>query len=130
MSSAHLLGLYMAECSERQFSWRDWNCAHFAFGWAQRVTGIDGMAGLPPTPSGPAAARVTRRIGATLADAVQQRLGFEPCDPACARVGDMVLIDHKALGICTGQQAVVLLVGGGIGFVPLREATHAWRVGP
>lgn len=130
MSSAHLLGLYLAECSERRFDWRTWNCAHFAAGWVQRVTGLDVLAGLPATPSGPAAVRVTRRIGATLADAVQQRLGFEGCAPAEARVGDLVLVERRALGICTGGQAVVLLVGGGVGFVPMAEATHAWRVGP
>lgn len=130
MSRAQLLGLYLFEVGDRRFDWRTWNCVHFGFGWVQRMTGIDGMAGLAATPSAAAAHRVTRRIGATLADAVQQRLGFEACEPAEARCGDLVLVDGRAMGICTGDQAVVLLVDGGVGFVPMADATHAWRVGP
>lgn len=124
------LGLYLAECSGRSFDWRSWNCAHFAAGWVRKVCGIDPLAGLPEAASQRGAWRLLRRLGLTMADAVDMRLGFAQAAPEAACVGDLVLLDGRALGICTGRQAVVLLEGGGVGFVPLSAATHAWRVAP
>lgn len=122
------LGAYLAECSGRAFDWASWNCCHFAAGWVREVAGIDPMAGLPAAATQRGALRVLARMGMTLADAVDMRLGFEQAEPAAASIGDLVLIPPRALGICAGPQAVVLLDGGGVGFLPMAQASHAWRV--
>jgi hypothetical protein len=130
MTSQQQLGAYLAECSGRAFDWRGWNCCHFAAAWVERVTGIDPMAGLPAAASQRGALRLLHRMGMSMVDAVDMRLGFAQVAPEAACIGDIVLIDRqRALGICAGEQAVVLMDGGGIGFLPMAEASHAWRVG-
>jgi hypothetical protein len=120
------LGAYLAECAGRAFDWRAWNCCHFAGGWVRRRTGIDALTGLPATPSRYAARRACRSLGATLADAVDTRLGFAPT--AAPREGDLVLVNGRSVGICAGPGVAVLTPESGLCFVPPSWGTRAWRV--
>lgn len=118
VSVDHALGLYLADCAGRSFSWRAWNCAHFCAGWVQRVTGraIDWPARDQP------------RLRRSFAQAVAQRSGLPAIPVADARLGDVLLTSEGALGICAGPVIAVLPGGPGIAFVPRGLATHAWRV--
>lgn len=131
MSIAKHLGAYLAEASARPFDWGNANCCHLAAGWVAARTGVDPMAGLPDTPTERAARRLIATLGGTLADAWTRQLGREPIAPAMAQVGDVVLLElegRPVVGICNGTTAVAALDAGGVAFVPMAHATHAWRL--
>lgn len=128
-----LLSDYLAQQCGR-FDWAERNCCHFAAGWVQARTGVDPMAGLPETLDEKAARRLIKRLGGSLEAAWTKQLGQEPLPPLVAQVGDLVLLPANAeggfaVGVCTGAEVAVLLSGGAIGLMPLREGRACWRIG-
>lgn len=133
MTLARRLHRYVQGYGARAFDWASANCCHFGGGWANELRGADPMAGLPPTPTAAAARRLLRKLGGSLAAACTLQLEVEPFDPKLAKLGDLVALTIQggasALGICIGRYAYCVHEGG-VCQLPMRDATHAWRVLP
>jgi hypothetical protein len=130
---AHALDAYLADEAARPFSWSQHNCCHFAANWVTHATGRNPMQGLPGTHSVTSARRLIVQLGGTLADAWTRRLGRAAIQPELAQVGDIVHVWLReqgcaAVGICTGRHAALLLEDAGIVMLPIKHATHAWRL--
>lgn len=138
---ARLLEQYLGAAPARAFDWAAWNCCHFAAGWVRAVCGWDPMHGLPATPAARDAVRLVRRLGGSLAAAWTRQLGAQPLPAAMAQLGDLVLLPvplraneaadartGHAVGICAGLSVVACTDAGDFAFVPMSEATAAWRL--
>lgn len=124
------LGAYLADASRTPFVEGRHDCALFAAGAVQAMTGVDPAAPFRhryrTTKGG---LRVLRRAGyrdhLALAEA-----HFEEVPTAFARVGDLAAVpgaDGPALGVVQGERIFVLRPEG-LGSVSLLQATRAWRV--
>ena len=71
-----------------------------------------------------------------MAELVTRQLDRKPISPKLAQLGDMVLLplsttdpESLALGLCCGEEAVILTDTGAHALVPMSAAVSAWRVG-
>lgn len=114
---------------ERAFCWGGSDCALFVCDAIEAMTGTDPggrWRGLYSSEKG--ARRVLRDNGGVRGIATLV-LG-EPCSPAIAGRGDVVLIETpggEALAICIGVQIAAQGVEG-IEFLPISAAKAAWKV--
>jgi hypothetical protein len=124
---------YLVAMRPHRFAWGSHDCARFAAGAVQAITGQ------PATTlqwSGPAdAARLLRRLG-TLADAVGQVLP-ELATPSLAQRGDVVLVRAPVHGGRAVRQWLAVADGPhwwvpsatGLASGPMALAHRAWGVG-
>lgn len=128
------LAAYLDERRSRQFSWRDWNCAHFAAEWVEHAEGVRLLSGdgCPQAETLFAAVRLATSKGG-LRRAVSDTLGREPRNPLASNVGDLVLFEGETggagmLGICNGASAVTLHPVQGFSSAPMRAASCVWKI--
>lgn len=118
---------FVAERWAMPFAWGQNDCAMFAADWVLTCTGHD-----------PASAWRGRyhdaltaaRACASLEDAATSELG-EPCSPALAQRGDVVLFDGgfgPTLGVCIGHM-LIAPSRDGLTCAPMTAAAKAWRIG-
>ncbi|WP_298195527.1 hypothetical protein [Novosphingobium sp.] len=124
------LAEYLAGQGGAVFAWGERDCAMFAAGAVEAMTGIDPAAQIRGRyNSVTGAARVLKRAGAdSLGAWVSARFAEVP--PVFAHRGDLVMVDGS-LGICAGAGA--WFVGednGAPGLIsrPMLEWDRAWRV--
>jgi len=125
---AAALDVYIATLAREPFDWASNNCGDFIVGWVRAATGRT-LTGLHDI-SQRAVARAVESQGGMVA-LVTKRLKCSPVQPAFAEVGDIMLFDvglSGALCICNGRNAVGRDVHGAFGFLPVEEATNAWRL--
>jgi len=126
------LAMYLALEQDRVFSWGKSDCALFAAGAVDAMTGVDLARELRGTyTSAEQAKDVLRSMGcstvADLADLHLPRIDR----PSHAMPGDIVLIEEGplgALGVSVGQ-AIRVRGRDVLGTLPLLSAAIAWRVG-
>lgn len=110
--------------------WASHHCGTFVAGWVQRSTGRNPLASLQHD-SAAAWVRAAQDAGG-LDRLVSRALRCDPVPAAMAQTGDIVMLPGRitggALGICNGPTAAVLMEGGAVGFAPMAEALHAWRL--
>lgn len=124
------LAEYLAGKSGAVFAWGTCDCAMFAAGAIEAMTGVDPASELRGRyKSQTGAARVLKRSGAAkLAEWVSAR--FEEILPVFAHRGDLVMVDGS-LGVCVGGLAwFVGEENGAPGLVarPMQDWERAWRV--
>jgi hypothetical protein len=122
---------WLTEVTDRPFAYGSHDCALFAAGAVEAMTGDDLAAeyrGAYQSLKG--GLKLLGKDG--MADHVAVlRARFEEIPPAFAAVGDIAVIGEvgtPALGIFEGEHVVVLR-DTGIGFIPRAAATMAFRVG-
>lgn len=124
------LHAYLVENRGAVFAWGITDCALFAAGAVEAMTGDDPAAayrGKYRTAAGSAKALV--KFGAGTLEATIDA-AFEPIGRAFARRGDLVMYDG-AVGICVGGDALFVgEEGGAAGLVrvPRVQWSKAWRV--
>lgn len=120
------LAAYLAEPGRDQFQWGENDCALFASGAAAAMTGHDRAAHFRGAYSTRAGSIMTLRdLGkGTLIKTMSAY--FEPCRPAFARRGDLVMV-RRAVGICMGKDGLFLGLDG-FERATRDEFTHGWRV--
>lgn len=121
---------YLAGHREAVFAWGSCDCAMFAAGAVEAMTGIDPAAEIRGRYKSQAGAgRAISRAGhADLGAWVSSK--FQEVEPVFAHRGDIVMVDGS-LGICAGQ--IAWFVGeedGAPGLLsrPMQEWERAWRV--
>jgi len=120
---------YLGQHAARSFAWGEHDCALFAAGAIEAMTGTD-LSG------GAAGTYATRAEGMALLDNRDGLIGFVDrfltrIQPSLARPGDVIAVGHgrvAALGILQGN-AVYVLRDTGLGLVSRLDASVAWRVG-
>lgn len=137
MSIAARLTAFLAERQVTPFTWPANNCCHLGAQWAQRLSGLDPMRGLPLTANARQAVKLLLRLGG-MRNAWSKALGIEPIEPALAQTGDLVLVQldaaidgqstGQAVGICNGTQVLVLDPAGQVHPIGWAGAVCAWRV--
>jgi hypothetical protein len=122
---------YLEPLRERPHVYGRHDCALFAAGAVQAMTGVDPipeLRGRYSTARGSIYA--LRKYGAgSLADTLTAKFG-EPVHPAHAKRGDLVM-DEKAVGVAMGDYAIFVARDGervGLMQVLREEWTNAWRV--
>ena len=113
---------YLTAARDKPFCWGEHDCARFAAGWVEAVTGRNPMVGWRYTTQVGAARALARRGFATLADAVAAELPEIPL--AYAMEGDIAMVDG-ACGI-VGGEVVYVLRSEGLGIVPMARAKRAF----
>jgi hypothetical protein len=127
-----LLDAHLDAWRDKRFDWQRANCIQFAAEWVQRVTGRDPLPGWFSMPQTEAQAQAA--IGATgkpLRELVDEALPGAAIPPGLAQAGDVMFLPlgpNGVVGICCGRLVATLADGKGLGFVPARAASHAWRV--
>jgi hypothetical protein len=125
------LAVYLAACREKPFAYGEHDCARFAAGAVEAVTGTDPSAGL--------GIRYTTLLGGRRALAARGyrdpiafvRERFEEIAPALARVGDLAVIETvtgRALAVVGGAVVFAPAPDGGLRMLPLTAAITAFRV--
>lgn len=136
VSTAIALGNYFEECASKEFSWQEFNCAHFVLNWWNIATGDNVYADVQMPTTSLEAREWLRGRHATLIAEVSQRIDRKPIKAVLAQVGDIVVLENipseelgvgTALGICNGQRAAVLGPTSMI-FVPMHLASFAFRL--
>lgn len=124
-----LLYDYFLSCTEKKFSWGEFDCCLFAADAVKVMTGEDGAEGLRGN-------YATKEEALSLLDTVggleAHVTGFlgEPVTPGMAGRGDVVLKtedDMDALGICDGTMAI-FAGPRGLSYLPLTSCRMAWKV--
>ncbi len=126
------LARYLAAEQDRPIEWGASDCALFAAGGIEAVTGVDLATDWRGSyAAAEDAARVLRSLGCrTVADLADLYLPRHDRQ-AQARPGDVVLIDEGALGSLGISVGPAVRVRGteSIGTLPLSVVAAAWRVG-
>jgi hypothetical protein len=115
---------YLDECREKPFAWGRHDCALFAAQWVKLATGKSLTMGIRYRSE-----RAGRKAlaGAGYDAPVDVAAAhLQEVHPAFARPGDVALIGD-AMGIVAGERVAVLRPEG-LGWVPLTDATRAFRV--
>lgn len=126
---ARLTG-YLADCRARPFAYGQHDCALFAAGAIEAMTGIDHAAadrGKYDTLRRGLARLRQRQLRDHFAAAGAL---FEECLPAQARPGDLVALrsdEGRALGIVQGEMVYVASATG-LAMVPRTAIKKAWRI--
>jgi len=133
------LGAFLAACEGRPYAWGEHDCALFAAGAVQAMTGADPAAAFRGRyRSKRGAAKALRELGAGTLEATIDGL-FETITPAFAQRGDLVL-HEGAVGVSAGRFALFVgdalqgAEGGadvavaGLVRVPRAAWEKAWRV--
>ncbi|MBC8718181.1 hypothetical protein H5024_11235 [Ochrobactrum sp. Marseille-Q0166] len=126
------LSAYLYEVAHKPFKWGEHDCALFAAGAVEAMTGADFAAeyrGKYKTLIG--GLRKLRKSG--FADHAEMAASiFEECHPSSAHVGDLAAIETDegiALGVVQGQRIYVLRPDqAGIGTVALLDAKRTFHV--
>lgn len=112
------------------FSWGAHDCALFALGVAQALTGTDyGKPWRGEYASEAEAAQILTAGGGL--EAMASALFGPPVAPAFAQRGDVVLFEQPggpALGVCLGVNSAFVTAPRGLVFVPTARCAVAWRV--
>ena len=116
----------IARAKAEPFIWGAHDCVLWAASAVEATTGVDYMADFRGRyKSAAGAARLIKREGPTLAEAVDKRFARVP---ACrAQRGDLLLA-QKALGICDGAIGWFVTPDQGLQRVKVRDCEAAWRV--
>ena len=115
---------YLDECREKPFAWGRHDCALFAARWVKLATGKDLTLGIRYR-SERAGRKALAEAGYASPLAVAEA-NLPEVHPAFARPGDVALIG-EAMGIVAGERVAVLQASG-MGWLPLTDATRAFRV--
>lgn len=121
------LSAYLAEPGRDVFEWGRQDCALFAAGAVEAVTGVHPFPEVAGTYSdAEGAAEVLRGLGGTLFRTIDS--AFPRKEPGFAQRGDLVFA-QKAVGVCMGARGVFLQLDfPGFAFLPRDTFTHAWEV--
>lgn len=123
----------LAEAARRPFAWGSHDCALFAAGVVQALTGTDPAAelrGRYETAAGAARALGSGGLAAT-AEALACAHGMEAIPPLMAQRGDVVLFETEgrdALGVVDLNGRIAAAGEAGLVVLPLSHAKRAWRV--
>jgi hypothetical protein len=121
------LSAYLSAPGRDVFAWGANDCALFAAGAVEAVTGehpFPDVAGTYSDREG--AAEVLRGLGGTLFRTVDT--AFPRKEVGFAQRGDLVMA-QDALGVCMGARGVFLQLDlPGFAFLPRSSFTHAWEV--
>lgn len=131
------LGRFLDEVCQQEFKWGEHDCALFACGCIEAMTGIDlarDFRGEYNTRAG--AARAMRQFAGKGLEAVVEKrtaaYGMREVDVRFAQRGDVVLLETKlgpALGIVhLNGVAAVFAAPEGLTFVHTHACRRAWRV--
>lgn len=124
------LTVYLAECQSRPFAYGRHDCALFAAGAIEAMTGHDPAGndrGKYKTIRGGLGRLKRRKIKDHIAAADTM---FEACATNMVRPGDLVAVKADpgmALGIVQGEMIYVLSPSG-LGLVPITLAEKAWKI--
>ncbi|MBF0270313.1 MAG: hypothetical protein HQL44_17165 [Alphaproteobacteria bacterium] len=126
----------IASAHGRAFEWGSFDCCLWACDVVEALTGVD--------PAAPFRGRYKSKRGAFVAlkrfagggmletaRKIADDLSCPEVPVKTARRGDVVLLerdDGPALGVCVGKDVAAASLTG-LCLVPLKEASHAWRVG-
>lgn len=122
------LHAYVKAAQRRRFTWGVWDCAWFAAGAVEAVTGTDLIAdyrGSYRTPHG-ARRALMERGHKSLPEAVSAALG-DALPALKAQEGDIVETAGPALGVCTGMYVAALSIDG-LQMLPPSAWTRCWRI--
>lgn len=123
------LKAYLRACARDPFAYGTLDCALFAAGAVEAMTGFDGARGFRGYTTSAGAARKLRAKGyAGPDDAFAAAL--PEIAPQDARAGDVVAVGAAsglAMGVVQGE-AVYVMREAGMGLVPLTDAIRAFRV--
>lgn len=121
------LQAWLTEVRQRPFAYGDHDCALFAAGAVQAMTGVD-LAAVYRGRYTSLEGGLKLARGGHLA---LLRQNFDPVAPSLAQVGDIALIGEvgfPALGIFEGDRVFVVREHNGLGTIPRAAATQAYRV--
>ncbi|GAB5432174.1 MAG: hypothetical protein EpisKO_15440 [Epibacterium sp.] len=126
------LNEYLAQAHSKPFQYGTFDCALFAAGWVQRVTGKDLTLGVEYSTLREGREKLHSQGFSDHVAATASQLSEVPV--ALAKIGDVVAVPagprRYGLGIVTGERVAVLTRWLGVGFVPLTDAVRAFRVEP
>jgi hypothetical protein len=127
MKTVGALHEYVTDVKSTRFRPGENDCALFAAGWIERVTGNDLTLGLRGTYRTLEAGRnALEKMGfADHIDILAQT--FDEVPVALAQVGDIAVVQNDCLGIVSGAQIYVLQPDG-LGIVSLMDAEKVYRV--
>lgn len=117
---------YIAQHRNAALEWGVLDCAKFAAGAVQAMTGVNPMREFKYRSEAGAWRSLKKNGFASLADAMDAK--FPRIPKALAGRGDVVMRDN-CLGVCIGAEGLFLpLEGSGLIRVHRRDWSHAWRV--
>jgi hypothetical protein len=123
------IGVYVESLRDQPFLWGKLDCAIFAAGAVEAMTGVDPMAGLSGYGSEAEADRVLKtETGGTLVRFMDSK--FERVPVGFAHRGDLVMVDG-GLALAMGEVAIQVGEHGareGLIRRPRAEWQRAWRV--
>jgi hypothetical protein len=124
----HALADYLRACQDKPFAWGAHDCAHFAAGAVQAVTGD-----YPAFPRYKTERAALKLINdKSLRERAGEVLGPEITVQEAQR-GDVILVidatTGPSLGVCFGEQSWFLGKPAGTRAVPTVDCWCAWRVG-
>lgn len=127
MTRQEQLNTYLIAVRSKRFRPGSHDCGHFVAGWVEVATGVDhGAAWRDAYISMQEAAE--RLTGAGYEDHVDLVASILPeTPPAFARVGDLAVVDGRALGIVASDRVFVLRPDG-LGHVSRLRALRAFSV--
>lgn len=119
---------YLRAAEQLSFEWGQNDCALWASGYVDRVTGsnhADAWRGLYHTEEGALALMAERGFAdpCAIADSILKRRPLR-----LAKRGDLVLHPTGALGICDGRRSYFLMPERGISPFPTLQCVKAWEV--
>lgn len=123
------LSAYIAQRRRTPFAWGTHDCAQFARGAIEAMTGSDPAAAME-LPTYTTALGAARWLKTHPVESIPLAAGLAAVSPRKAQRGDIVLIQNAGrpiLGVCLGD----VVAGPGrneLEYLPLRMAEKAWRV--
>ncbi len=124
------LDAYLASVAAEPFQYGRLDCALFAAGAVEAMTGGDPVAGIGPYTTLKGGLKALSKAGFRSPEHVVG-LHFDPVPTALAQVGDIAAVEQTegmpALGIVAGE-VIAVLRPEGLGWLPRMQATDAWAV--
>lgn len=126
------LTAYLYSCEARPFEWGSFDCALFAAGGIDAMTGLGVQAKYLGTyNSALGAARLMPNGFRGLIRELAAEWGFVEISAGYIQRGDAVLVQmetSEALGICVGAQVALASIHGGVTYYPMTAAILGWRI--
>lgn len=126
------LTAYMYSCSGRAFAWGEFDCALFAAGAIDAMTGLGVQAKYLGTyNSARTALKLMPNGFKGLIQELASEWGFAEIGVGFIQRGDAVLVqmeNTEALGICVGAKIALASINGGVTYYPMAAALAGWRV--
>jgi len=127
MTRQEQLNLYLADVRARRFRPGSHDCAMFAAGWVERITGVD-----HGEPYRGRYRSMDEGAEAMAEDGYESHVGYvasllPEVSPAFAQTGDLAVVEDDALGIVASDRVFVLRPDG-LGHVSRLRAKRAFTV--